>query len=1517
MLFSANGTQLRIVGTAEVLLNISELKIPHTLYVCENLSEPLLLGRSFLTDSSAVIDFRHQTITLSDVLQLPLHCKINKDNFARANQSFCIQPKTEIILPVKCAKKFNDNDVLLTPIGGLQFHRFAVANTIGHVSDHMTVCRLLNYSDEPLVICPGQKLAQVSVFDNSYRCMLVKDNQHSEDSGESDEVPVDEETLDRFDKEYQFNINNELPRDLRVKLLRVLYRRRDAFARTLADLKSYNKEEFDIQLSSSKPLWQKQYQHKPEHARILQAHIDEWEKCGIVEPSTNYHFRNPIFLVAKGSLKEVKDPKEALNPKHYRAVLDMRKLNSRCSGLKTFTPSTRQLIEEVTKFSDEAPYERPKWYSSFDFLSGFHQLSVKPSSRPIFSFSSMRGDHLQFTKIPFGFKDSPHYFSMVMNRVLGPLKDKAFLAYYVDDCLIYGVSAEKHVQNIDLFLSVLIQNGLKCSVSKSFLMQNKIRYLGVDLGPDGISVPKEISRTLDKMETMKMNSPRAVQRFLGFINFWRAHIPQVSMRSHNLRQAITQGTPFKFTEQCQQERLDLINALRTAQALQPLAENVDIYIFVDSSSHGIGATIAQPDLSSGKLRSVQAELANIRKGSTKLRPVAHMSWTLKPSEKFYSSTSLEMAGLYKTLMAISHWATARKIHVVSDNIGLVSFNQLKLGNARERRMLAFLQSFDIYLYYLKGSSHTSGDYLSRLSSELTPAEKVEWQSAESDDYLDSLLFNVTLSSNENNSETTNDVNRRDWRLYVLGSEQNLPAQNTGSDVSDSTPATAMFVNTDSVLLTRGLSDLAPHPTFLQQQSSDFMDRQYRLDDTVPTTSPSDDTANNDKQHTRLSSTISLLPTGNDMNLNVQAASTNLNVHAAPFYPTGGSGSEATTCVLHSEQVHNENYSAPKSTVAAVRKSCRMATNQNQAQPQGHRVTEQANQADSSPAVSIPRISSQDYLEDAEYANIWNYLAFQQLTGDRKQDYHTTIVAPLYFIEDDKLYRVTFSRTNKRSADGSSRSLVVIPKKFQQAVLVDLHERYGHPAAQKLYDTARILFYFNNLHMACCEVAKTCQTCQQVKIDRNRQVPELKNLPIFGPAQIWAIDFKTLSRKTAQGHTAILVICDTFSNYCMYEPMMTQSALETAQALIRRLFASEPQTRGLVSDKGPGFMSSVFKTITQKVLGWSHWSSSSLQPQSHGMVEAAVAQLNKLINLYVPADSLIADHLPLLELAQRVTVSKATGYSPFEALRGFQPDLHLVGEVLDKNNPVPSQPTYISWLKDRLKTIHQDVHRNLLHSRGLQKVSFDKRNHVSTPTWQVGDIVWLERTQPKAGSDQILTHRKYGSEPWYITKVVQRNDSTLDGDNSDGYSDPLKSPIGTAYQLCNSKTGKTLKYLVPSRRLKRCHDRQELNKQFPPFTGSYEKNAGTGITSNAQVPSTDQRTNKELDTVIPEGWEKAKNIIRKRTRQNNTEFLVRFADNSAHWCTENDTSEELKRKFFLKQAQIRSRRQRAARNRFRD
>jgi hypothetical protein len=1570
---------LKITGTAEIILDVSQLRIGHTVYVCDKLSESLLLGRSFLSDSSAVLDFRNRTITFSDFLQLPLQCKLNNENFARAKEALCIKPNTEVILPIYCNKKFNNQNVLITPIVGDQFQKFAIANSVCHVSQNQSVCRLLNCSNECLILCAGQKIAQIERFDETFRCMSISQKRTEDTSVE--EEPVDDTILESFAADYKFNINSQLPADVRRDLLTVLYKRREAFARSMADLKAYNKEEFEVKLNSTRPLWQKQYKHKPEHARILQQHIDEWERAGIVETSTNYSFSNPILLVAKSSLKGAADP---LNARHYRVVCDLRRLNERCKGLKTFNIPTRELIDEVTKFSDNPPFQRSKIFSSFDFCSGYLQLRLKPGpSRQYFSFTAPNGKHLAFTKIPFGWINSGHYFSLVMNRVLGPLREQSFLAYYVDDVLIHSLSHQQHIKYIDTFLSVLIENGLKCSVSKTALMQDKIRFLGVDIGPDGISIPSEVTRTLDKLENMPIKNVKAVQKLLGFFNFWRYHLPNLARRTYHLRQLIRHDSSFKFTAECQRERCDIIQALRTAGPLQPISPSEPIFIFLDSSKQGVGASVAQIDHSVPDSQYVQKEMTHIRKGQTRLKPIMHLSWTLNKSETNYGSSALEILGLVKTLHFLDHMAQAREVHIISDNVGLTSFAKLKIGNARERRMLAYLQQFNLFLHYIKGSTHVSADILSRISSELSEAERIQWE-APSNDFIDEFLFSIRSEDDALTPQPSHDIGERQWELYLITSQS---AAGATSDVTEH--KTPLFTNTsesetpsvtNANLSTQAneqrkasamhndpnrfasVGDCSAHQVSQQrgQSVSSTAPSTFRREADIIRTPPSGEPVNTTQlvshvaeqnNHAHDNSVrgheLNHLPISHEelathegdarnhhqLSQAESQAVSNLNVWATPFYPSDACYDfDHTTSTATADQTDveivgkreamsgkNENYNADATGQAVNIVTKKRKRAQQSVSPSQHDAVTldptDINENDP-PSITYPRLTPEHYLQDPEYANMWNYLLKGELSGDKKADYHTVVTAPLYLIEDNKLYRLTLPRSRKRSVDGIDK-IVVIPRAFQQAVLVDLHEKAGHPAGEKLFETARLLIYFKNLYHACFKVATSCRLCQQVKIDRSRAIPELHPTPIFGPGQVWAIDFKVLPRPS-EGCTAILVVVDTYSAYSYFIATKDQTAVTTAQALVNHVLPHEPNIKGLISDKGSAFISGVFKAITQTILNWTHFSSSSLQPQSHGMVENYVGQLNKLINLYAADDSQIVSVLPICELAQRITVSKSRGYSPYEIMRGVKPELSLVGDVLEKTIPTKTHHDYVQWLRERLQILNKDVTRNLEKARGQQKTAFDKRNKVTEPQWKVGDRVFLERACPKAGSGTVLTHKRYGQNEYFITGIVERNASF---NEQDGNFPSLKqTAIAKAYQLTDAKTGKALRYLVPSRRLKRYQDRSELDKLYPPLAPVTEEITSQTTRNDKQdtenVQTGEEKPSSNNGNLTPH-WEAAKNVIRKRSNKGQIEFLVRFLDGSAYWCKSDGVSEELKKRYFLRQAQERNRKRRAAVQRFKN
>jgi hypothetical protein len=720
---------LELVGKADISLNILGLIIPHTVTICRTLTENCILGRQFLHEASAILNFKNGTVTFSDFLEIPLQGRVHNSAFVRACDAICIPPKTEAVFSVQVHPKFNGQEVLITPLEQHRISRYLVANSIGYVRRGRTFCRLLNYQDSSLVICKGQKLGKIESFGGEQECLLIKESEAAQGAEQQPEE-ISEEDLNKFAADYRLNIGPQLAADTRLKLLRLLYQKRAALARSIDDLKVCKGRQFDLKLKTDKPVYQKQYRHDAFKARILQQHIDEYARKGIIEKSDDYAFNVPMFLVPKQSLKTATDP---LDMKHYRPVVDLRRLNLQLQTQIVMTPSIIDVVDQIAQFAPDtgsgasdqngSQSARNCTFSCADFYQGYYQLELTPQSRKFLSFTSPNGERYRLRRLPMGASSSCAIWNSLMNQLFGPMKSKGGLSIYFDDAIIYTRDDQTHLQKLSEFLQILIDNDLKCSVTKSFWMHDRIRYLGLDIGPQGISVPAEVSRTLDKMATVQIRTKKQILSFLGFFAFWRMFLPNLAQRTRHLREASKKDVPFAFTKECEAERQDLIAGLRNVAPLQPIFPDRPLWLIIDSSRDGVGISVCQEDHSTaGDSNAVKKQLDNLRKGAPTLRPIRHISYAATPAQKNYSSADLELTGVVRALQTLDHFAFT-ELHFVSDNIAVCAFQTLRAGTPRQRRLIAYIQNYPIFVHYIPGKMHKSADFLSRLPEMLSDGEK--------------------------------------------------------------------------------------------------------------------------------------------------------------------------------------------------------------------------------------------------------------------------------------------------------------------------------------------------------------------------------------------------------------------------------------------------------------------------------------------------------------------------------------------------------------------------------------------------------------------------------------------------------------------------------------------------------------------------------------------------------------------------------------------------------------------------
>jgi len=83
--------------------------------------------------------------------------------------------------------------------------------------------------------------------------------------------------------------------------------------------------------------------------------------------------------------------------------------------------------------------------------------------------------------------------------------------------------------------------------------------------------------------------------------------------------------------------------------------------------------------------------------------------------------------------------------------------------------------------------------------------------------------------------------------------------------------------------------------------------------------------------------------------------------------------------------------------------------------------------------------------------------------------------------------------------------------------------------------------------------KTCEVCQKNKINYTRQYSPVHPHPVLNElCSRLARDHEVLTRTTAEGNIAVLVVVEAFSGYPHLIPVKDMTSLTTAKALVQQV-----------------------------------------------------------------------------------------------------------------------------------------------------------------------------------------------------------------------------------------------------------------------------------------------------------------------------------------------------------------------------
>ena len=162
-----------------------------------------------------------------------------------------------------------------------------------------------------------------------------------------------------------------------------------------------------------------------------------------------------------------------------------------CVDLKPLNENVIREVHPLPKVDEIlAQLSGTKLFSKLDANSGFWQIPLSQSSRPLTTFITPYGRYC-FNKMPFGISSAPEHFQKRMNHILAGLNGVLCL---MDDILIFAKDQAEHDKRLEAALTRIQVAGATLNLEKCEFGKSQIKFLGHLIDEKGIHPdPEKVS----------------------------------------------------------------------------------------------------------------------------------------------------------------------------------------------------------------------------------------------------------------------------------------------------------------------------------------------------------------------------------------------------------------------------------------------------------------------------------------------------------------------------------------------------------------------------------------------------------------------------------------------------------------------------------------------------------------------------------------------------------------------------------------------------------------------------------------------------------------------------------------------------------------------------------------------------------------------------------------------------------------------------------------------------------------
>ena len=339
----------------------------------------------------------------------------------------------------------------------------------------------------------------------------------------------------------------------------------------------------------------------------------------------------------------------------------------------------------------------------------------------------------------------------------------------------------------------------------------------------------------------------------------------------------------------------------------------------------------------------------------------------------------------------------------------------------------------------------------------------------------------------------------------------------------------------------------------------------------------------------------------------------------------------------------------------------------------------------------------------------------------------------------------------------------VPEDYYAEIIRETHDQpaCGHPGVARTYELLKREYYWRGMKVDVATYVKNCYICQRSKAPRHRDHGLLQPLPI--PQQRWqdiSMDLVT-GLPESEGFNAIWTLIDRLTKERHYVPTIATddgtSAEATVNMLIHDVFRLHGLPASIVSDRGPQFIATIWKSFCKR-LGIEAKLSTAFHPETDGQTERANQDVERHLRTYCNyMQDDWAKWISLAEFSDNDGVSASTGVTPFFANRGFNPRMSFCPDITDYDstrkrldarraeNITDQMQNVLTYIRENLKRAQEvmaeqaNKHRDDVKFKKDDMVFLSSKNIVSTrPSRKLGNKRYGPfRVMDLVGSDYRL------------------------------------------------------------------------------------------------------------------------------------------------------------------------------------